>query len=246
MAWTAPTDRTTGDVITAAQWNTFLGATGDMSMTAAAKVTTNGDMVYATAANTLARLGIGSTAQVLTVTGGVPVWASAASSTIKYKTTTQAISASTTLVDVITAGSPATMSFSVAANEVWTADYWIPLAFSGATGGVKFQITGPASPTSVDITGTRTSGDGGVGLTKGFQTPFTAVTAFSTDIASFVSGSYAVTQGYPNDAPCLVNIRLRLINGANAGTVTLQVAQNTASGTSTLGIGSIMQATKAA
>jgi len=76
MAWTAPTDRTTGDVITAAQWNSFLGATGDLSMTAAAIVTTNGDMVYATGANTLVRRAIGSTGQVLTVSGGVPAWAS--------------------------------------------------------------------------------------------------------------------------------------------------------------------------
>jgi hypothetical protein len=80
MAWTAPTDRLTGDVITAAQWNTFLGATGDMSMTAAAKVTTNGDIVYATSANPLARLGIGSSAQVLTVSGGIPAWVTPTSS----------------------------------------------------------------------------------------------------------------------------------------------------------------------
>ena len=40
--------------------------------------TTTGDVIYASAANTPARLGIGSTSQVLTVTGGVPVWATAA------------------------------------------------------------------------------------------------------------------------------------------------------------------------
>ena len=79
MAWTAPTDRLTGDVITAAQWNSFLGTTGDMSMTAAAKVTTNGDMIYATAANTLARLGIGSAGQTLQVSGGIPAWVTVAS-----------------------------------------------------------------------------------------------------------------------------------------------------------------------
>ena len=40
--------------------------------------TTTGDVIYASAANTPARLGIGSTSQVLTVTGGVPVWATPA------------------------------------------------------------------------------------------------------------------------------------------------------------------------
>ena len=41
--------------------------------------TTTGDIIYASGANTPARLGIGSTDQVLKVTGGVPVWATPAS-----------------------------------------------------------------------------------------------------------------------------------------------------------------------
>ena len=40
--------------------------------------TTTGDIIYASGANTPARLGIGSTDQVLKVTGGVPVWATPA------------------------------------------------------------------------------------------------------------------------------------------------------------------------
>jgi hypothetical protein len=39
--------------------------------------TTTGDIIYASSANTPARLGIGSTDQVLKVSGGVPVWAAA-------------------------------------------------------------------------------------------------------------------------------------------------------------------------
>jgi hypothetical protein len=42
--------------------------------------TTTGDIIYASAANTPARLGIGSTDQVLKVSGGVPVWATPAAS----------------------------------------------------------------------------------------------------------------------------------------------------------------------
>jgi len=41
--------------------------------------TTTGDIIYASGANTPARLGIGSTDQVLKVTGGVPAWATPAS-----------------------------------------------------------------------------------------------------------------------------------------------------------------------
>ena len=40
-------------------------------------LTTTGDLVYASSANTPARLGIGSTGQVLTVSGGVPAWGTA-------------------------------------------------------------------------------------------------------------------------------------------------------------------------
>ena len=39
--------------------------------------TTTGDIIYASAANTPARLGIGSTDQVLKVSGGLPVWGAA-------------------------------------------------------------------------------------------------------------------------------------------------------------------------
>jgi hypothetical protein len=42
-------------------------------------LTATGDLLYASAANTPARLGIGSSNQVLTVSGGVPTWATSAS-----------------------------------------------------------------------------------------------------------------------------------------------------------------------
>jgi hypothetical protein len=40
-------------------------------------VTTNGDLIYGTGSGTVTRLGIGSTGQVLTVSGGVPTWSAA-------------------------------------------------------------------------------------------------------------------------------------------------------------------------
>jgi hypothetical protein len=47
-------------------------------------LTTTGDTIYATGASTPARLGIGSTGQVLTVAGGVPTWSTPASGTITF------------------------------------------------------------------------------------------------------------------------------------------------------------------
>lgn len=48
--------------------------TNDMATT----ITTNGDLIYGTGSGTYTRRGIGSTGQVLTVSGGVPTWASPA------------------------------------------------------------------------------------------------------------------------------------------------------------------------
>lgn len=44
-------------------------------------LTTTGDTIYASSANTPARLAVGSTGQVLTVAGGVPTWATPAAGT---------------------------------------------------------------------------------------------------------------------------------------------------------------------
>jgi len=76
MTWTAGTDRTTGSLVTASQWNALLGATGSLMETATAKVTTAGDTVYATGANALARLAIGTAGYEMHVNsaGTAPEW----------------------------------------------------------------------------------------------------------------------------------------------------------------------------
>ena len=74
---------------------TITGASGVINNTL---TTTTGDIIYASSANTPARLGIGSTSQVLTVSGGVPTWADASSGAASfvgcsmYKTSNQSIS----------------------------------------------------------------------------------------------------------------------------------------------------------
>jgi hypothetical protein len=60
---------------------TFPDSTGTVAITSGVinntLTTTTGDMIYASSANTPARLAIGTTGQILTVTGGVPTWAAA-------------------------------------------------------------------------------------------------------------------------------------------------------------------------
>ena len=81
MAWTVPADKLTGDLVSAASWNSFLGTSGDMSRTSAAVVTTAGDMTYASAANQMARIAGGTAAYVLTSNGATsaPSWQAASS-----------------------------------------------------------------------------------------------------------------------------------------------------------------------
>lgn len=50
-------------------------------------VTTAGDLLYATGASTLARLGVGSNGQVLTVSSGLPIWATPSSGSATTATT---------------------------------------------------------------------------------------------------------------------------------------------------------------
>lgn len=76
MAWGTVRTWTTGELVTAAFMNTIRD---QLLETAPAKVTTAGDLVYGSAANALARLGIGSTGQVLTVAAGLPSWGTLAS-----------------------------------------------------------------------------------------------------------------------------------------------------------------------
>jgi hypothetical protein len=67
-------------------------------------LTTTGDTYYASAAGTPARLGIGSSAQVLTVSGGIPAWATPAGGgkvlqVIQATSSTNIASSTTTLID---------------------------------------------------------------------------------------------------------------------------------------------------
>ena len=77
-----------GDGTTA--WTSLAYAIGSVSLTSGVTGTlpianggtnlttyTTGDVVYASATNTLSKLGIGSTGQILTVSGGIPSWAAA-------------------------------------------------------------------------------------------------------------------------------------------------------------------------
>src|SRR3990167_7638672 len=63
MAWTPPRTGVSGETVTAALMNTHVR--DNLNATAPAVVTTKGDLVAATAANTITRLAVGSDSDLL-------------------------------------------------------------------------------------------------------------------------------------------------------------------------------------
>lgn len=82
---------TDGQYLTAASTTTTglqWAAATDSTKIPLSTVTTNGDLIYGTGANTVTRLGIGSSGQYLTVSGGVPAWGSISAGGVTLISTT--------------------------------------------------------------------------------------------------------------------------------------------------------------
>jgi hypothetical protein len=102
-------------------------------------LTTTGDLYYASAANTPARLGIGSTNQVLTVSGGLPVWAAGSSTFTKIGST-------------VSFSGVASQAFDSVFSSTY-ASYWINIETIGAVTGanalhLQFRYAGPTTQTT--------------------------------------------------------------------------------------------------
>ena len=146
---------------------------------------------------------------------------------LAYKTSTQVFTTNITFADVTAqaGGSGGNMAFAIAASEAVVARFVIPVTFGG-TGGVKFQLTGPSSPTVVNATAHfPVTSLATTGLTS-------TVTSFSSAIMSRDTTSQMIAG--------TVYIDVLIVNGSTAGTVTLQAAQDNANSTTTLAVGSYM------
>lgn len=171
------------------------------------------------------------------VSSGVGQWA-AAGATWKYNTADQTVSASTSFVDVT--ASSGTFAYAVAASDVIVVQAWLPMTFT-STGGAKFQFTGPASPTRVDINIMPPLTAAGAGLTPLALYMAPAVStgaAFSSTFGSRAAGSLSGSNfAYTNDNATWIFIYAVIKNGATPGTVTLQYAQTAGSGTAVINNG---------
>jgi hypothetical protein len=118
-------------------------------------MTTTGDTIYSSSGSTPARLGIGSTGQVLTVAAGVPSWATASSGSLTLLSTTTASGSSTTVSSISTAytnlqikltdvyGSSATSSmdlrFNSDSSDAYDGGFIYPIGTTSSTPFVGFR-----------------------------------------------------------------------------------------------------------
>ena len=133
MSWTAGADVATGDVLSADKWNAYMGASGSIMETGVAKVTTAGDLIYATGANAVARLAKGTARQALAMNAGAtaPEWQNSPQSLMTAKGDLVGASAAYTLARL-----------AVGANDtVLTAD-------SSESTGLKWAAGGGTHPTN--------------------------------------------------------------------------------------------------
>lgn len=141
----------------------------------------------------------------------------------KRKTADESVISSTTLQD------DDHLIFAIAANEEWIATFELAIGAAFVSTGFKAAITVPSGAT-LEADGTL--------VTETSNTISGTTTTSGSNILANTSGAAA---------NAVVHISCWVLNGANAGNVTLQWAQNTSNGTNlTVRKGSFMQATRVA
>jgi hypothetical protein len=114
-------------------------------------VTTSGDMIYATGSSAVTRRGIGSTGQVLTVSGGVPTWATPAGSS--PTSATDYVSAyegtsSGSFTNLTTTGPTVTMT--TGTKVLISVACEMNIDASNRSGFMSFDISGATTQTAIE------------------------------------------------------------------------------------------------
>ena len=136
--------------------------------------------------------------------GRITAAANGASSPVLYtrvvKTSTQSITSSTAFTD------DTALSFAVSANKTYA--FRVVYTISYGAGGYQLAVNGPSSPTRLRVATFSTPGN-------------LAVSTYNNSMGGVNSGA---------SSPQIVVISGVLVNGANAGTLVMRIAQGTSNG----------------
>ena len=147
---------------------------------------TTGDTLYASASNTLSKLAIGSTNQVLTVVGGVPAWANAATGTV----TSVSVASANGFAGTSSGGATPALTLSTSISGVLKGN---GTALSAATAGTDYVAPGTATTFTASQTFSgSTSVFGAITANIAETTNITAGAINSTPTAYFNTGAVQV------------------------------------------------------
>ena len=147
---------------------------------------TTGDTLYASASNTLSKLAIGSTNQVLTVVGGVPAWANASTGTV----TSVSVASANGFAGTSSGGATPALTLSTSISGVLKGN---GTALSAATAGTDYVAPGTATTFTASQTFSgSTSVFGAITANIAETTNITAGAINSTPTAYFNTGAVQV------------------------------------------------------
>ena len=126
------------------------------------------------------------------------------------KTTADFQTTSSSMVDVAPASGPA-LKFAAAANTVYYFKFFLICVTSNATNGMGITLTTPTSPTSISYVG--------------YNWSAVATTIFRNEGSAPVDTTGA---SFPDTNPHMIMIEGILVNGANAGNLTIQIRSEVA------------------
>jgi hypothetical protein len=194
--WTTPDD--TALVKDGAAAIRTLGSSVDTTTKALNPSTTLGDIEYrSSTANTNTRLGIGSTGQVLTVTGGVPTWAAVSGGGITLISTTTLTGSGVSLTSIPTTYT--NLRFVITGYYASSADF-LYMRFNNDTGGGYYANAENFDSTSVFSTPT---GASALGIIKAYNTSGDTYLSYAEgripNYTDTTGGQFMQGQGYGGD-----------------------------------------------